>query len=84
MLSVAATILWTTLGVETSFTPSVIDVGGGSADSGIGRAGTRDVLAGGFKGAGTRVGTGVLLGILVLGLGWTGIGSWVMLSWLVG
>lgn len=37
----------------------------------------------GFKGAGGRVETGVALGILVLMFGWTSIGAWVLLNWLV-
>lgn len=36
----------------------------------------------GFRGAGGRVQTGVLLGTLVLLLGWTGTGGWILLSWL--
>ena len=37
----------------------------------------------GFRDAGGRVETGVVLGILALMFGWTGIGAWVLLSWLV-
>lgn len=37
----------------------------------------------GFRNAGGRLETGVALGILVLMLGWTGVGAWVLLSWLV-
>ena len=37
----------------------------------------------GYKGAGGRVETGVALGILVLMFGWTSIGAWILLNWLV-
>ncbi len=37
----------------------------------------------GFRDAGGRVETGVALGAFVLLLGWTGVGAWVALSWLV-
>ena len=36
-----------------------------------------------LKGAGDRVGSGAVLGLLVLFLGWTAVGSWIFLSWLV-
>ena len=36
----------------------------------------------GFRGAGERVVTGLLLGLLVLFLGWTGVGGWLWVSWL--
>jgi len=36
----------------------------------------------GFSGAGERVATGLLLGLLVLLLGWTGVGGWLWVSWL--
>lgn len=37
----------------------------------------------GFRGAGGRVEAGAMLGALVLLLGWTGVGAWILLSWLV-
>lgn len=37
----------------------------------------------GYKGAGGRVETGVALGILALMFGWTSIGAWILLNWLV-
>jgi len=37
----------------------------------------------GWRDAGGRVETGVALGAFVLLLGWTGVGAWVALSWLV-
>lgn len=36
-----------------------------------------------FRGAGGRVEAGAALGVLVLLLGWTLVGGWVLLSWLV-
>lgn len=88
VLSVAATVLWTTFGVEASFvarggSSSGDGSGNGNGEDVFGGKGTREALEGGFRGAGTRVGTGVLLGLLVLFLGWTGVGAWVVLSWLV-
>ena len=35
----------------------------------------------GFRDAGGRVSTGCLLGLLVLILGWTGVGGWIWVSW---
>lgn len=91
MLAVLATILWSTLGVEASLVPAVggssgsdSGNGNGTGDGFFGERITREMLAGGFRGAGTRVGTGVLLGMLVLGLGWTAVAGWIGLSWLVG
>lgn len=37
----------------------------------------------GFRGAAGRVETGAVLGVLVLMFGWTTIGAWVFLSWLI-
>ncbi|EME80843.1 uncharacterized protein MYCFIDRAFT_197731 [Pseudocercospora fijiensis CIRAD86] len=37
----------------------------------------------GFRDAGDRVGTGVLIGVLVLFIGMTGISGWIGVSWLV-
>ncbi|KAI9661270.1 MAG: hypothetical protein M1821_009597 [Bathelium mastoideum] len=37
----------------------------------------------GFRGAGGRVQTGCVFGILVLVVGWTGVGGWVWLSWAI-
>lgn len=37
----------------------------------------------GFRNAGGRLETGLMLGLLVLLLGWTTVGGWVFLSWLV-
>lgn len=37
----------------------------------------------GFRNAGGRLETNAMLGLLVLLLGWTAVGGWVFLSWLV-
>lgn len=37
----------------------------------------------GFRNAGGRLEAGAMLGLLVLSLGWTAVGGWVFLSWLV-
>ena len=37
----------------------------------------------GFRGAGSRVGAGLLMGISVLLVGLSGIAGWVGVSWLV-
>ena len=70
LLSLAATLLWIFLGVEsTSFvSPGPPDYAGQPwqlTDS-----------------TGSNVLTGVALGMLVLLFGWTGVGAWVLLSWL--
>ena len=36
----------------------------------------------GYDGGGGRLAGGVVLGVLVLLIGWTGIGAWILLSWL--
>lgn len=66
MLSMAAMLLWIFLGVE-----SVSGIVPGTGDAG-----------GGFRGAGDRVESGVALGVLVLLFGWTGVGAWILVSWL--
>jgi len=42
-----------------------------------------DVSTVGFRDAGSRVGSGLILGVLVLILGWTGMAGWMGISWLV-
>lgn len=39
--------------------------------------------AAGYRGAGGRVGSGAVLGLLVLLFGWSVVGAWVLLSWLI-
>ncbi|MCJ1460401.1 hypothetical protein MMC28_010781 [Mycoblastus sanguinarius] len=77
--SLAAMLLWIFLGL-----------GGGeleAASSGNNFVGGSGLVHGestvGFRGAGGRVGAGVALGLLVLGLGWTVVAGWALLSWLV-
>ena len=77
ILSLAATLLWTFLGVESRpvvpFGPIDPDEPSfGRGDSSIYRIG------------GGRVETGVAIGVLVLLFGWVGVGAWVLLSWLAG
>ncbi|MCJ1298717.1 hypothetical protein MMC08_001507 [Hypocenomyce scalaris] len=50
----------------------------------LGRGGGTEGFMGehmGFKGAGGRLEAGMALGVLVLLVGWTGVGAWVGLSW---
>lgn len=37
----------------------------------------------GYRDAGDRVGSGAVLGLLVLFFGWTAVGAWALLSWLI-
>lgn len=62
LLSIAAVLLWTFLGKNTS--PSI-------------------PVHAGFKGAGDRVGTGILIGIAVFLMGMGCIFGWLGVSWLV-
>jgi len=74
MLSMAAMLLWIFLGVGnvSSIVPETGDAGGG----------LKGRTRGGFRGAGDRVESGVALGVLVLLFGWTGVGAWILVSWL--
>jgi len=73
VLSLAAALLWIFLGVQSSSTPIVQSPGTvPSLNSG-----------GGFKNAGDRVATGVLMGICTLLVGLTGIGGWLGVSYLM-
>ncbi|KAL8800129.1 MAG: hypothetical protein Q9182_005402 [Xanthomendoza sp. 2 TL-2023] len=75
VLSLLGTLLWTFLGVN-----------GGvrlQNDAMVGYPVELKMMSAGFRQAGNRVQTGLALGILVLLLGWTGIGAWILLSWLV-
>ena len=71
LLSVAVVVLWIFLGVGG-------EQAGYLGFRGIGKEGEV-----GFRGAGGRVETGVLLGVLVLLMGWTGVAAWIGLSWFV-
>ncbi|KAL8851961.1 MAG: hypothetical protein Q9221_003172 [Calogaya cf. arnoldii] len=75
VLSLLGTLLWTFLGVN-----------GGvrlQNDAMVGFPVELKMMSAGFRQAGSRVQTGVGLGILVLLLGWTMVGAWILLSWLV-
>ena len=71
LLSLAATFLWTFSGHKITL-ESVIGAKGGFKESEIELEGK----------AGDRLAAGVALGVLVLLLGWTGIGGWALLSWI--
>ncbi|KAL8914130.1 MAG: hypothetical protein Q9172_007149 [Xanthocarpia lactea] len=74
LLSLLGTLLWTFLGVN-----------GGvrlQNDATVGFPVELRMMSAGFRQAGSRVQTGLALGILVLLLGWTGVGAWILLSWL--
>jgi hypothetical protein len=71
LLSIAATILWVTLGI-------------GWSEQAIGNDGLSVDSSAGWRNAGNRVTGGSMLGLLVLLLGWSFIGLWVALSWLIG
>ena len=73
--SLAATLLWIFLGVGGQ-TVRYGDVAWSGAP-GIDKQQTR------YRGAVGRVETGIALGVLVMMFGWTGIGAWIFLSWLV-
>ncbi|KAL9132737.1 MAG: hypothetical protein Q9175_006087 [Cornicularia normoerica] len=80
--SLTITLLWIFLGAggnTLGFESSNVSLPGGLMGS---NAATVESPVG-FKGAGGRVETGVALGILVLMFGWTSIGAWILLNWLV-
>lgn len=80
-LSALATLLWIFLGIGgDSLTLSHVN---NTSDPGLSTE-MQNIQGShvGFRGAGGRVQTGVLLGTLVLLLGWTGTGAWILLSWL--
>lgn len=70
VVSLAATLLWTFLGAGGNFRYFKCHC-------------RLRKIEEGFRGAGGRVETGAVLGALVLFLGWTGVGAWALLSWLV-
>lgn len=80
--SLTITLLWIFLGAggdTLGFESSNVSLPGGVMGS---NAATVESPIG-YKGAGGRVETGVALGILVLMFGWTSIGAWILLNWLV-
>lgn len=82
LCSLTITVLWIFLGVggnTLGFEDSNVSIPGGLTGN---NAATVEKPIG-YKGAGGRVETGVALGILVLMFGWTSIGAWILLNWLV-
>lgn len=75
VLSMLATLLWTLLGSNGSVVLQ--------SDAMMGFPVELRLTSTGFRGAGMRVETGLALGVLVLLLGWTAVGAWVLLNWLV-
>ncbi len=87
--SLLATFLWIFVGTGGQVALQIVspssDVDLKDLRNGLSEAFEPQVLESpvGDKGAGGRVQAGVELGILILMLGWTAVGSWVLLSWLV-
>ena len=80
--SLTITLLWIFLGAggdTLRFESSNVSLPGGFMGS---DAATVESPIG-YRGAGGRVETGIALGILVLMIGWTTIGAWILLNWLV-
>ncbi|MCJ1381365.1 hypothetical protein MMC17_004475 [Xylographa soralifera] len=75
VLSIAAALLWVFLGVDTT---NVVE-----QSLGIGNDGKpvlqKETLS---RGIGGRLESGLLLGLLMLFLGWTGLSGWALMSWL--
>lgn len=78
IVSMLATLLWTLLGSNGSV---VLQSDGLTDLTGVPLE--LRLTSAGFRGAGMRVETGLALGVLVLLLGWTAVGAWVLLNWLV-
>ena len=70
--SVAAVLLWVLLGRSRSF----MNPDAYSLDDTM-------IHDGGFRGAGNRVGAGVVMGICVLLIGLSSMAGWMGVSWLV-
>ncbi len=81
LCSLAATLLWVFLGTSKGQHPAANGRNGfaafGTHPNGVSDDGDK------HRGAGGRVGSGAVLGLLVLLLGWTGVAGWVLMSWLV-
>lgn len=80
LLGVLATLLWVTVG-RSGGEQGQLSSGDVTGD---GKGGYTTITGGTGVGMSGRVEGGVLLGLLVLLVGWTGVGAWVWLSWLVG
>ncbi|KAK3170839.1 hypothetical protein OEA41_002923 [Lepraria neglecta] len=91
--SLLATLLWIFVGQGGSglelknmmsgsppYLKDLVDGNNGLSGALGAQVGARPV---GYKGSGGRVETGAVLGVLVLMFGWTGVGAWLELSWLV-
>ncbi len=78
IVSMLATLLWTLLGSNGSV---VLQSDGLTGLTGFPLE--LRLTSAGFRGAGMRVETGLALGALVLLLGWTVVGAWILLNWLV-
>lgn len=72
ILAVAAVLLWTFLGRNTTFENSIAS-----------EPGEVSIHGSGFMGAGDRVGAGLAMGICVLLVGLSSIAGWMGVSWLV-
>ena len=83
LLSVLATLLWITVG-RSGGKEGHLSSGDVTSDGKGGFTTIAGVIGGEKGGMGERVEPGVLLGLLVLLVGWTGVGAWVGLSWVVG
>lgn len=79
LCSIAAALLWIFLGTSPR---AVGEAPGGGGGGGGGLVGSGTTGAG-FRDAGDRVGTGVVIGICVLLIGVAGMGGWIGVSWLV-
>ncbi|KAL8632973.1 hypothetical protein Q9189_001227 [Teloschistes chrysophthalmus] len=74
ILSLLTTLLWIFLGVDGAVALR--------NEARVGMGVGLEMGRSGFRGAGDRVGTGVGMGVLVLMVGWTGVGGWVLVGWL--
>ncbi|KAF2147534.1 uncharacterized protein K452DRAFT_8620 [Aplosporella prunicola CBS 121167] len=82
-LAAAAVVLWVVLGPSEVGHGSV-SAGGVGGGVGGGTGADVGVVVLGFRGAGSRVGTAVLVALGVLLAGWTVVAAWCWGSWVVG
>ena len=83
LLSCLATLLWITVG-RSGGSKGLLSSGDIKGDGKEGFITISEEAGGKGGGMSERVEGGVLLGLLVLLVGWTGVGAWVGLSWVVG
>lgn len=83
--SLLATLLWIFLGVGAEHSSYFAAAAAAAANDGSSTAPSVDLTESSweFHDAGGRVQGGATLGALVLMLGWTGVGAWAFLCWLV-